>query len=306
MISSCNFGGSAFNRSAAQYVILALAFALVATVSLADPVVKPSVPVGIDPGGVLIALIGEGIDYTNPDITKHLARDGEGELIGWDFIDGDRRPYQGLTDGHEPAGTRSALVLLRDNPAARLAVFRLVSAMLISTTDHSSLPPTAGSAIEFAAKTGAKIIVLALAGREGNLQLSTAASQRYADTLFILANQGAENAELAQLANVLSIRNANENCGSNLRMTVVQTASPDLMIPSECGDFEYAKFSSDETSVTRVAALAGRIVAAEPALTGAALKHRIIALAKPFPQAAGLGSRYGWIEEPAAVVIGGK
>src|SRR5215467_9057175 len=52
---------------------------------------KPPVPPGRDPGGVAVALIG--IDYTLPAVARRLARDGEGELIGWDLQDQDRKPF---------------------------------------------------------------------------------------------------------------------------------------------------------------------------------------------------------------------
>jgi hypothetical protein len=53
----------------------------------------PDVPPGRDPGGTAVALISKGIDYTAPAIASRLARDGEGELIGWDFAGNDPRPF---------------------------------------------------------------------------------------------------------------------------------------------------------------------------------------------------------------------
>src|SRR2546423_15285496 len=56
---------------------------------------KPPLPPGRDPGGVAIALITTGIDYTVLEVGQRLARDGEGELIGWDLGDQDRKPVDG-------------------------------------------------------------------------------------------------------------------------------------------------------------------------------------------------------------------
>jgi len=53
----------------------------------------PKPPVGIDPGLEPVAILTTGIDYTDPVIAKRLARDGEGEPIAWDFVDGDTRPF---------------------------------------------------------------------------------------------------------------------------------------------------------------------------------------------------------------------
>ncbi len=54
---------------------------------------KPRLPPGLDPGGIAVAVLGTGIDYTRPDLATHLARDGEGDLVGWDLVTGDNRPY---------------------------------------------------------------------------------------------------------------------------------------------------------------------------------------------------------------------
>ena len=71
-----------------------LVYASLATVRIAfaqKPADKPRVPPGVDPGGVAVAIIGSGINYTRSrDRGKRLARDGEGEIIGWDFVDNDQ------------------------------------------------------------------------------------------------------------------------------------------------------------------------------------------------------------------------
>lgn len=104
---------------------------------------KPRVPPGRDPGGVAIAIIGNGIDYTRPEIAARLARDGEGEIIGWDFVDNDRRPYEHCTQSHpnrtcthdllEPLlGTRPRLITLRvatERPDTLVASIHAASTM---------------------------------------------------------------------------------------------------------------------------------------------------------------------------------
>src|SRR4029077_8292457 len=78
---------------------------------------KPPLPPGRDPGGVAIALLGSGIDYTVPHIAQRLARDGEGELIGFDLVDNDNRPLGG-------DGTALATNLLDPTIGARLVPVR--------------------------------------------------------------------------------------------------------------------------------------------------------------------------------------
>ncbi len=66
--------------------------ALTLIVSLPALAADPKVPTGLDPGGTAIGLVTTGIDYTDPEIAARLARDGEGEAIGMDLVDGERLP----------------------------------------------------------------------------------------------------------------------------------------------------------------------------------------------------------------------
>lgn len=54
---------------------------------------KPPVPAGAPTRGFAVALLSDGIDYTRSGIATKLARDGEGEIVGWDVVDNDRRPF---------------------------------------------------------------------------------------------------------------------------------------------------------------------------------------------------------------------
>ncbi len=89
---------------------------------------EPALPRAKDPGGVAVALVDSGVDYTLPHIASRLARDRAGEILGYDFEDDDRHPFD-LAPG-APAGrgrhhgTRVATILLREAPKARLVPFR--------------------------------------------------------------------------------------------------------------------------------------------------------------------------------------
>ena len=60
-----------------RLIAFAAALMLAATTAASAP--KPKIPAGLDPGGVTVALVGNGIDYTRPTISHRLARNGEGE-----------------------------------------------------------------------------------------------------------------------------------------------------------------------------------------------------------------------------------
>src|SRR5262245_28751980 len=119
---------------------------------------KPPLPPGRDPGGVAIALITTGIDYTAPHIAQRLARDGEGELIGFDLVDNDNRPL-GAARADTPAhwggdGTVLAASILDATIGARLVPVR------IDPSNSTSL----ARAVAFIAQTPARIVAVPMSG----------------------------------------------------------------------------------------------------------------------------------------------
>ena len=113
----------------AQYAIAALLLVFFANAALAVAK-KPPVPARTDAGGVRIAIIGEGVDYTQPEIAARLARDGEGEIIGWDFIDDDRRPFAASEVAKVQAETTR--IILSESQSAGLVVIRTNAADPVS------------------------------------------------------------------------------------------------------------------------------------------------------------------------------
>lgn len=120
------------------------------------PLVKPKVPPGIDPGGIAIALVGYGLDYTDPEIAPRLARDAEGEIIGWDLVDDDNRPSSRAgRDANGNDGTRLAKLLLSAYAYARLVPVRVASLDV----------PALSQTINFLTRTPARIIALPVSDR---------------------------------------------------------------------------------------------------------------------------------------------
>lgn len=107
----------------------------------------PPVPAGADPGGVAVALISGGSDYRIPEIAQALARDGEGTLIGWDFIDNDETPFF-VADADE--AKRLTAAAKAENTQIRLIVVR---------ADLGN-PVMRAQALAYVARTPARIVVL--------------------------------------------------------------------------------------------------------------------------------------------------
>lgn len=285
-------------RSATNRVRLAVLAALLScgTAAFAEPSAKPPVPPGRDPGGSAIAVIGTGLDYTRPELAARLARDGEGEIVGFDLVDQDRKPFA-KPDG--PSGSCGdigcnalpAHLALAEGQAVRLAVFR---------ADVSGMRSLAG-AIGFVAKSPARIVLIDSVAPPAVL---AAAAERFPALIFVAPapDPAPAAAARAPLANVMLVRDAARAEPTAAAVTpAADIATPAsgraLSSLAKCPEtgcpMEVAL--ADRLAAARIAALAARLLAVEPGLDGAAMKERIVKLAaEPSPAAA----RSGFIAEP--------
>lgn len=145
----------------ATLVATIMALAPAAATTVRD---KPPVPVGIDTSAIQIALLGDGLDYTDPVLAQRLARDGEGLLIGLDAIDQDLAPYPSqaiaaatdaalgdpvvpeaqVAEPQPAAMTELARQLVRTLPDTAIAPFRIapgVQENLMAALSHLKLSP---------------------------------------------------------------------------------------------------------------------------------------------------------------------
>ncbi len=282
--------------------------ALPATAQSQDPPVPP----GRDPGGIAVAIIGPGIDYTLPHIAQMLARDGEGEITGYDFIDDDRRPFEGKVAANEMGpGTRLAEIVTGEGQAATLIAVRAEMADAVTLT----------KAIKFAAQSPARIIAIDRAFVTPiDLEMFNSAAHHYRENLFIvMAGDGmagdrmsgeggtdldpAFNARFGEhyprAANLLvvaacdqkGVLAANSNWGGSAVDVVSHFVVEDgASLPNDP--------NLSRIALARAAALAARLLAVEPHIRGAAFKERIVRLAAPMPEQAPKRTRAGFIERP--------
>jgi hypothetical protein len=229
----------------------------------ADPA-KPAVPAGRDPGGIAVALIGNGIDYSQPSIAPRLARDGEGELIGWDFVDDDRRPL-GSAAGIE---TSQANLLLHETTSARLIVVR---------TSDSRMDAFI-SAIAFVAQTPARIVLVSSPPDPQERRIGLLETARRAPALLFVASAKLIGQHAASVGNrrnilVVSVR------GDGASPPGPPAPSADVSVETAAGAGVTAM--ADDVAVARIGALAARVLATEHQPDGASLKQRILELANP-------------------------
>lgn len=296
--------------------LLAPAAALLALLLLAPSTEaqKPRVPSGRDPGGTPVAIIASGVNYTLAGIAERLARDGEGDLVGIDMESGDNRPFERAPPAAAPSaaaanapgtfigsGTAIAAVLIREaGRPIRIAVVR----------PKLGDPPTYGNAAAFAAHMGARVVVVSVTSTgPREFEIFARAATHFQDLLFVVvAADDARDLDAVPLypaslglANVLVVTAATAE-GKLLEKAGFGPRTVDVAIAAEAVDAVDAtgkpqQLSGTAIAAARAAALAIRLAAAEPALKGATLKAKVLALATPMPGAS--RTRAGWIANPA-------
>lgn len=249
----------------------------------------PAVPPGRNPGGYPVAIVGSGIDYTLRNIGQMLARDGEGEIIGYDFIDDDRRPHA------TGAETDAAEILLGEGQAATLVVVRA------NAQQQQSLV----QAIGYAAQSPSKIVaIFAPAGDPTIATVLAAAAERFPQHLFIASVESGTTAaaEAPRAANLLVVTNA-LTAGIPADTGRDRIAAADIAIATDGlwerpASLPEASATPAQIALARTAALAARLIAIDTQASAADLKARIVALAEPLPALSKNLARNGWIAEP--------
>ena len=290
-----------------QGVGLIIAAALTASAVSAGPG-EPDVPSGKDPGGVAVAHIDTGVNYTLPSIAARLARDGNGRILGYDFADDDHKPYdkrpsvRGQDDVRH--GTSVATVLLREAPEARLIPLRY----------RAADPQTFARIVEAIAKGPARIVAMPLGGykKEDWTAFRDAAAQ-HPELLFIISagNDGRNLDEKPVYPAAFKLENAivvtstdpfaRLPLDSNWGPATVDVSTPAEKLKSINHEGIPATVSGSSYAVPRVTALAARLRAKHPDWTAAELKQAILAAAVPSPADRTPVTRHGWLADPSRV-----
>ena len=249
---------------------------------------NPPVPDGTDPGGVPVALVDSGVNYLLPGIGRRLARDGNGKILGYDYWDLDWRPFDANPAGSpfflRRHGTRTASLLLREAPQARLVPYRYPRPDMDRMTDL----------VDHAAGLGVRIVNLSMGSNDRSEWAAfEAAARRHPRILFVLSagNNGRNIDERPVFPAALALDNlitvtSSEPDGDVAPGSNWGARSVDLVVPAERvivtgfdGDETFAAGSS--YAAVRVAALAARLLARHPDWGAPELKAAILERALP-------------------------
>ncbi len=252
-----------------------------------EPLDAPA-PTGRDPGGVTVAMVDSGVNYTLPEIAPGLARDPEGQLLGYDFWDDDARPFD-ANPAHSPFfpqrhGTRIASILMREAPGSRLVVYRYPRPAMERMSDL----------VEHAAGLGVRLVNLSLgSNRLEDWQAFAEAAGRHPEILFI-ASAGNNDRDLdaepvypaaLELDNLIAVTSGDGGGqlaqGSNWGAERVDLIVPGEQQPALGFDGIVQTVSGSSYAAPRVTALAARLLEAHPDWDSGRVKAAILALAEP-------------------------
>ena len=268
---------------------------------------NPPVPPGRDPGGVIVALFDSGINYTLPTVAHHLARAPNGQALGYDFWDGDARPFD-EDSGASPFfprrhGTAVAGLILREAPRVRLLPYRYPRPDMRRMADM----------VRAAESNGAVVVSMPMGStRKSDWESFIAAARERPDMLFVVSagNSGRDIDTDPVYPAAFTLKNFLVVTSAGPFGTIAQGSnwggkSVDLMVPAEAMtalDFDGNERprSGSSQAVARTVAMAARILRRQPRWRAPALKKSILRHARVTDKSRGV-TRHGWIADPLVV-----
>ncbi|MEM7256121.1 MAG: S8/S53 family peptidase [Pseudomonadota bacterium] len=236
----------------------------------------------VTPPRLRVGLIDSGVNYQLQRIANALARDQQGQLIGYDFWDMDAQPF----DAHptqspfviQRHGTRTASIVIDEAPGVAIVPYRYPRPDMTRMKDL----------IEHAAKHNVRIIGMPLGG---NRHQEWAAFQRAAEAhpnILFIASAGNNGRDIdrrgvypasLEIDNMLVVTSSNDFVKPADR-TNFGRLSVDYLLPAEnisALDFDGTtqRVSGSSYAVSRMVALAARLLNRTPTLTTSELMQAI-------------------------------
>ncbi len=220
-----------------------------------------------DSESVTVALIDSSVNHLLPEIAASLARDGNGNLIGYDFWDMDAQPFDRHPVGGQSSrptqrhGTRTVSVLIREAPFVRLVPYRYPRPDMRRMADL----------VTHADNAGVRVIGLPLGGNMREQWTAFEAAAIAHPHILFVASAGNNGRDIDQvpvypaalsLENMLVVSSAND-FGRLAHGVNWGRSSVEYMVPAEQHlalgfDGTQIRVSGSSYAVPRVVALAAR------------------------------------------------
>ncbi|MDH3858082.1 MAG: S8/S53 family peptidase, partial [Gammaproteobacteria bacterium] len=231
---------------------------------------------------VRVGMVDSGVNYRLPEINQRLARDADGQLVGYDFWDMDDLPYDAhpVNSGFflQRHGTRTASLLLREAPAVELVPYRY------PRPDMSRMQALVEHAVEN------QVFVLGMplgSNRLADWGSFERAARDHPEMLFIVSagNDGRDIDErpvypaALDLDNLVVVTSADDFVQPAER-TNWGRISVDYLVPAErLAALDYSgsetRVSGSSYAVARVTALAARLKATHPQWNATDIKREL-------------------------------
>lgn len=239
---------------------------------------------------VVVAVVDSGVDTTHPDLTDNILRDGQGKVVGYDFVSNDANPQDDYGHGTHVAGTIGAT---GNNGKGVTGVCWQVRIMPVKFLDSSGSGSTSDAiaAIDWATQHGARIINASWGGAGYSQLLGEAIGRaRAAGVLFVAAagNESHNNDGLPTypanynqtLDNVLSVAATDDHdvvaSFSNYGRSTVDIAAPGDNVLSTYKGGAYQLMSGTSMATPHVAGAAALVLSRFPGSTYQQLKARLL------------------------------
>lgn len=255
---------------------------------------NPDVPAG-EPGKpcVRVGLLDNGVNYLLPQIARALARDEQGRLVGYDYWEEDRRPFDyGVPVTDDPRispfsprhhGTGVASILIRDAGA---------DPVCIAAYRYLPMDPEGkiGRIVDDMAAAGVRVVNLS-SGRSKPWPEFLAAMRAHPEMLFVLAagNEGVDLNRRAYYPGAYKVDNsiivaAADSAGNLWRQSnrgegAVHLAVPAVALPGFDFDGRPRPLTGTSLAAPRISALAARLLVRNPQWNGRQLRTQILQIA---------------------------
>ncbi|MCX6365955.1 MAG: S8 family serine peptidase [Armatimonadetes bacterium] len=241
----------------------------------------------------VIAIVDTGVAMNHPDLANKIYRNAGGQVIGYDFINGDADPTDDNGHGTHCSGIAAGQV---NNGVGMAGVAGWSGGPLSSDTNNTKIMPikvlgangsgslsAVASGITFAADNGAKVINLSLGSTSTATTLANAVAYAWGKGCVVVAAAGNSGSSTmsypAAYPNVISVAatdNTDKLASFSNFSTWVLCAAPGVGIYSSVPGGGYASWNGTSMAAPLVAGEVALLASHAPNLSNAALRDFVL------------------------------